>query len=354
MDLQEDRLIVQMKIFITFDYELFLGREPGSVENCLLRPTQLLVSSAEKFGSDIKFVFFVDTLYLLKLRELSKKTRRLEYDLERITDQLKSLIEKGHDIQLHLHPQWFYSEYDFVLEKWQLDFKHYKLEDCPLSDVETMVHDSVTLLESIAGYKPSAFRAGGYSFPKKPEFLDVFKRYGISEDSSVYMGKIAAGRYQRFDYSAVKEYRSYRFSQSITQEDSGGFFREFPISVIQINPLSYYSFLITERRKHGDKLKLWGDGLAVGTTLPRWKRNVDRLLKLFRPVHMPASVDGINVLWLNEIYEEASRKQSDVMVMIGHPKYLTDYALNGLEQFLPQVQKDCVTFRRNSINNALK
>ena len=335
-----------MRVYITLDYELFLGKETGSVDECLIRPTNRLESYLSNLSENAKIVFFVDALFLLRLRELTSVSRKLKDEFERIVSQLQSLSIKGHDIQLHLHPQWFYSEYDFVDEKWILDFEHYRLEDCPQDDVDKMVRTGVELLESITGIRPTAYRAGGYSFPQAPEYIAVLKKYGISEDSSVFMGKKASGKYQQYDYSMIKNYQPYSFSQSVICADSDGSFTEYPISVIRVNPFCYFFVLLTEKFKCGVGLRIMGDGKGIGTTLPRWKRAFTHLLKLFKPVYMPASLDGINSYWLETVYRRVVKKRSEVMVLMGHPKLLTEYSLHRLGEFLMKSQCTCATFRR--------
>ena len=334
------------RTYITFDYELFLGKETGTVENSLLRPTERYVALADSCQKkQVKFVFFVDTLYLLKLKEFSRTSPQLLTDYQSITKQLKDLVSKGHDAQLHLHPQWFYASYNDDNAKWDLDFEHYKLSDCPLPDVEKMLKESLEELEQITGYRPTAFRAGGYCFPTDPEYVELFRKYGVVEDSSVRMGVKAVGKYQSYDYSTVTGFYSYRFSGSITQKDDSGVFTEYPISVIKVNPVRYFAQTIRARRKHAAQLRVMGDGKGVGTTLPRSQRWLQTIKRFFNPVYMSASVDSTNAMWLNEVYEQAMKAKSDTMVIIGHPKNCTDFGLKGLEEFVRNRTCNYATFR---------
>ena len=50
--------IILMNIYITLDYELFLGPKTGSVDKCLIEPTYNLCKVVSKHGS--KMVFFID------------------------------------------------------------------------------------------------------------------------------------------------------------------------------------------------------------------------------------------------------------------------------------------------------
>ena len=109
-----------MDLFITLDYELFMGKKTGSVESCLLSPMNSFISMLDRYG--IKATIFVDAAYLLRLSELKDKHDKLKSDFELISDHLKCLEQDGHDIQLHFHPQWIYSDYDS--KQWIMDFEH--------------------------------------------------------------------------------------------------------------------------------------------------------------------------------------------------------------------------------------
>ena len=55
-----------MNIFLTYDYELFFGESTGSVDKCMIEPTNQLLKIAKEFN--IKMTFFVDVGYLIKLK----------------------------------------------------------------------------------------------------------------------------------------------------------------------------------------------------------------------------------------------------------------------------------------------
>src|SRR4051812_9645404 len=106
-----------MNIFITFDYEIYFGENPGTVDKCIIYPTSELIRIAEKHN--VRFCFFVDCGFILKLNEYRKKFPELESDYKAITAQVKYLADTGHDIQLHIHPHWEDSFFDG--SKWVMD-----------------------------------------------------------------------------------------------------------------------------------------------------------------------------------------------------------------------------------------
>ena len=70
-------------ILFTFDYELFLGANSGTVEKCLLEPTNLLINLFDKFSIK-NAIFFVDTSYLIRLEQ--EQGDLCKRDLELIKD----------------------------------------------------------------------------------------------------------------------------------------------------------------------------------------------------------------------------------------------------------------------------
>ena len=86
-----------MNIFITLDYELFLGIETGTPENCLVRPMEELCKVADKHS--FKYVIFVDAAYLLRMKQLKDNHPQLEKDYQLVSNHVRILAGQGHDIQ---------------------------------------------------------------------------------------------------------------------------------------------------------------------------------------------------------------------------------------------------------------
>ena len=93
-----------MNIFLTYDYELFFGEPTGTVEKCIIEPTNLLRAIAQRTG--IKMVFFIDVGYLKKLIAFKDQFPNVKAEHDAIIDQVKKLVAEGHDCQLHIHPHW--------------------------------------------------------------------------------------------------------------------------------------------------------------------------------------------------------------------------------------------------------
>ena len=115
-----------MNLFITLDYELFMG-VPGTSLKSLVEPMSKLTKVADKYG--VKFVVFVDAAYLYRLHQLKSTCSDLLSEYELVSTNVRELEDDGHDIELHFHPQWLYSDYDNINHKWIMDYEHYKMSD---------------------------------------------------------------------------------------------------------------------------------------------------------------------------------------------------------------------------------
>ena len=147
-----------MRTLLTLDYELFNGLNSGTVQNCLITPTEELLKVLDKHG--FKATFFVDTVFLNRLTSLKSDIPALQNDWNLIERQLKRLSNRGHQLQLHLHPQWFNAKYENG--KWESVLTDYKLSDMREEEVELMFIEGCRLIQQVCGGSPIAFRAGAY------------------------------------------------------------------------------------------------------------------------------------------------------------------------------------------------
>ena len=171
-----------MNIYITLDYEIYFGESHGSVQKCIIYPTSELIRIAEKH--DVRFSFFVDCGFILKLDEFRKKYPQLEKDYQAITEQIIYLSKTGHDIQLHIHPHWEDSFYNG--ERWIMNVSRYKLTDFNEPDIADIVYRYKKVLSDLIGKKIFAFRAGGWCFQPFNKIKAAFRTNEITLESSVF------------------------------------------------------------------------------------------------------------------------------------------------------------------------
>ncbi|MGZ5305016.1 MAG: hypothetical protein ACXWDO_12935 [Bacteroidia bacterium] len=311
-----------MNIYITLDYEIYFGENHGTVENCIVYPTSELIRIAEKHN--VRFCFFVDSGFIIKLDEFRKKYPQLEKDYTAITEQVKYLAETGHDIQLHIHPHWEDSYYNG--ERWVIDVKRYKLSDFNESDIADIVYRYKQVLTELTGKTIFAYRAGGWCMQPFTKLKKAFQQNSITLDSSVFRNGFYVSENYDYDFRNAPDKDIYKFDSNPVEEASNGYFTELPISPIKNSPLFFWKLFLLGR-KNPYLHKPLGDGRAMPA--PGYRK---KLLTKF--TNNPVSVDGYNAHLLEKALKRLKQKGFDHMVVIGHPKALSRYSIQKIEAFV--------------------
>ncbi len=312
-----------MDIFITLDYEIYFGAKHGTVEKCIIYPTDELTRVADKH--QIKLVQFVDIGFILKLDEYRKKFAELDKDYKAIINQLQKLNATGHDIQLHIHPHWEDSFYDG--KKWIINVDRYKLADFSEVEINEIVVRYKNALEQITGKKSFAYRAGGWCLQPFDKLKNPLYQNGIRVDSSVFANGCFESKQYHYDFKNAPLKSSWKFSDDPIEEAKEGMFTEIAISSIYNSPLFYWRlFLLGRLNPHLHKPL--GDGVPIPAP-------GQRLKLLTRYTHNTVSIDGYNASILNRALRQRIRLNlGNEMVIIGHPKSLTRYGLEALDKFI--------------------
>ncbi len=325
-----------MNIYLTFDYELYFGKNTGTAECCITGPTQMLYDMTAKYG--VKMVHFVDAGYLLKLKEFKNKYAKVDAEYHLISNQLESLYRNGHDIQLHIHPHWEDSFHDG--EKWVINAHRYKLNDFSLLEVNDIVSRYKTELENYTGSgNIYAFRAGGWCMQPFSHLKDALFANGIKVESSVFANGCFQSEQYNYNFQGAPLKCKWKFDDDPLKENLEGKFTELPITSIFNSPLFYWRLFLLGRLNPYHHKPL-GDGVPI--TAPG-----QRFTMLSRWTHNTVSVDGYNASLLNRALRQQLRKKADNMVIIGHPKALSRFGLDTLEKFIKKHKEthNFTTFR---------
>src|SRR5690242_8295135 len=106
-------------VVVSVDYEIF-GNGEGDVRQHTVDPTERMARLCEKYGAPLT-VFFEVEEYLAFEKFRDALVKQLGYDpAALIRAQIIDLAKRGHDIQLHLHPQWHRADYKngkWILER---------------------------------------------------------------------------------------------------------------------------------------------------------------------------------------------------------------------------------------------
>ena len=308
-----------MKIYLTFDYELFFGEISGSVEKCMIEPTNRLFEIAK--NKNVSYTFFVDVGYLIS----AEKHTELAIELAQVKTQIKQMIQFGHSVQLHIHPHWEKAIYENG--KWEMNVDGaYKLADFSKEDAENIVRKYKTYLDDLIGEKTETFRAGGWCIQPFSQLKKIFSELGLKNDTSVFRGAFLNTKHYKIDFRNVPFKSKYSFSGDVTIEDEVGYFTEYPISSYRYNP-SFFWWLYGLGRIFPKQHKMIGDGFAVGSGRGKWS-----VLTSFTTFHV--SSDGYYAKKLEASLRKSTNLNHEEMVVIGHPKAVTLYSMRKMEEFI--------------------
>lgn len=327
-----------MQLLFTLDYELFMGPRTGSVDNCLIRPLDLYLAATD---NKLPFTLFVDAAYLHALKRLKGRHACLDDDYTKIARHLRQLHQKGHDIQLHIHPQWFYSSFNGT--EWQLDTAHYKLADMEQSDRLKLVKEAKDLLDGIIGKHTTAFRAGGFSAQPTEMLATLFDACTLRADSSVCPGLRYDSPFQQYDFSSAQRQTAYRFEDNICQEQANGRFIECPISMHQAGASFHWRLAIVrllDKFTKGTLHNTYGDGQSI----PATRSSI--MSRLLGTSSVMATIDGYKISFLKDAIDRHAQGGYGTMCILGHPKLATPYSVNKLHKvytYARQMGHTCIT-----------
>ena len=328
---------------LTLDYELFFGKNSGSLNSCILNPTNKIIEILDKH--DIKASFFVDAGYIERLEQEQKKFPTLEKEYHQLCQQISTLYKSGHDVQLHIHPHWkdsFYTD-----SGWKMDVSRYRLHDFSKEDAAAIISDFKNVLENIIEDKVFTYRAGGWCIQPFSYIAEALYSQGVFVDSTVFRNGIYHSDTHAFDFTSAENKTSWQFNENPSHEEIGGKFYEFPISSIKVSPLFFWR-LAGAKKFGGEKHFPLGDGGAVKSS----SKDLFKMLSQYSTTVV--SMDGYKSSLMEKALQHYQRHYSrdDYFVMIGHPKAATPYSLGKLEEFLENhsAENDFTTYRQEMKN----
>lgn len=197
------------EIFLTLDYELF-GNGKGDVFKHIIEPTDKILSIAKRYNALLTIFFEVVEYWRLKQEWESGNT--MGYDknpTEAMEEQIREAIRQGHDVQLHIHPQWV--DAHWTENGWEVDndshrLSHYEKEG-ELS-LENLLRKGKETLESLItpikpDYRCIALRAGGYNSQPSERIVTAMRNVGLMIDTSIYPGGHMTSNIEEYDYRKV-------------------------------------------------------------------------------------------------------------------------------------------------------
>jgi hypothetical protein len=311
-----------MNILLTFDYELYFGDFTGSQQKCIISPVNELIRIAEKH--DVRFSFFIDCGYIVKMEQYMHQHTHLKDDYQKLTEQLKYLSAKGHDVQLHIHPHWEDTVYDG--KKWIMDTSRYRLQQFTIAEVEKIFSVYSQALIKITDQPLHTYRAGGWCIQPFERLAGALKKTGIRADSSVFKEGYADSFHYYYDFRNCPPEETWLFEEDPARKNNEGTFLEIPISSMRVSPLFYWKLYLLGRINPGYHKPI-GDGRPILSK--GYKKRI-----LSRYTRQVISTDGYNAKLLQKQTLDHQKRKASLMVILGHPKALSPFSIDALDKYL--------------------
>lgn len=186
------------------DWELS-GNGAGDVRELQFRPMRELVSIYNKHG--IRGSFNAEVMQQLAFRKLETSYPELKMLADEWDEVVRETYGQGHDIQLHIHPQW--TEAEYKNGEWHLTADWSILNYTPDEAYRMMFAGKEYLEELLCPVDPAyrcvSFRSGSWCIAPSPHMLGLLVKLGIVFDMSIVGGVRYETKNINLDYSNCDE-----------------------------------------------------------------------------------------------------------------------------------------------------
>lgn len=336
-----------LNICLTFDYEIFFGKNYDSEEEILFRPTEKLRKVLE--SEHISATFFADVCSVLQSRKLG----RAGY-VKAFEKQIRELYQSGQGIELHIHPNWMYSS--FADGEWCFDKESYRLhsfgfeESKPGNGVE-LIRDCIECLSNMvsavdSSYRCLAYRAGGFSIQPHRELVKALYQNGIRVDSSIAPHLVSTSSTNSYDYrheaSSVNWWLSSEHEWWINAPEEKESLYEIPVATENKNPLSFLAVRLLNERKI--RLHL---GPKKGTYINEGEQSRKKIraywdyISGYNAISMDAYCADYIYRQLKRYYEKhRCADQGGTIALIGHPKLAEERYVENMRRLIRLLKED--------------
>lgn len=189
-----------IRVIPTLDYEIH-GNGQGCPAKLMVIPTRKILDLFDRY--EAKLTIMADVAEILRFRAYYLTHGRDRFHYQAIENQLKEAVQRGHDVQLHLHSSYFNAVYR--KGHWQQDWSEYDFARLDYERMRWMIQTGKNYLETLLkpvdeGYQCIAFRAVNWSMQPSASAIAALLDNGIRMDSSVY--KFGKRNYPvTYDYS---------------------------------------------------------------------------------------------------------------------------------------------------------
>ncbi len=186
------------------DWELS-GNGSGDISRLQFEPMRRLVGIYNRLG--IRGSFNAEVMQQITFRQHQDQHKELKALADEWDDVVRETFRQGHDIQLHIHPQWQNTEYKDG--RWKLT-ADWSILNHPREAARSMLRSGKEYLENLLkdidpNYRCVSFRSGAWCIAPSPHMLDLLVELGIVFDMSIVAGVKYDTRNIKLDYTGCEE-----------------------------------------------------------------------------------------------------------------------------------------------------
>ena len=323
------------KLILTVDYEIW-GNGTGSFSELVYEPTQKMLKVCDSYNA--KLTIFAEMGHYWAMKRY-KDFFKNEINLFEM--QLKNAVDRGHDVQMHLHPQWIDATYKKGI--WNLNFNKWACSELSYNEISELLKKGKNDLEDLIKqvkkeYKCIAFRAGGWCALPSKNLVRALIKNGFLIDSSVAKGRVLKSDVCNIDYTnANSAYIPWKINpDNINSSNFDGKLIEFPIfSTRRFFPLRFFDKNILNLTKKIKNIKRDNNN---GPVFHNQKKDLlSLILRKFRGDYYQNDFCTItsNILLRNLLRLKIHTKKCIPIVLISHSKNFIDY--DNFDHFISSV-----------------
>ena len=189
---------------LTHDWEL-RGDGSGDIEQIQFAPLRQLLEIYAQVGA--RTTILPDVMQQLAFRRCENKHPELKTAAASWDEHARAAFLQGHDVQLHLHPQWRSAEY--ANGRWHLD-GDWSILNYERDAAYAMLAEGKQYLENLLqpldpSYRCLAFRAGALAAAPSAHLFKSLADLGIQLDVSIAGGLFVSNHNLQLDYRNCEE-----------------------------------------------------------------------------------------------------------------------------------------------------
>jgi hypothetical protein len=195
---------MQIHLALTDDWEL-RGNGSGDIEQIQFRAMRELIGVYESHG--VKGTFNAEVMQQLTFRRLQDAHPQLKPLADAWDEHVRMAFTRGHDVQVHIHPQWSKVAFDngrWILSgDWSLLNYEPEASFAMLSASKAYLEDLLRPLDP--NYHCLSFRSGSSAIAPSPFVLGQLAELGLVFDMSIIQGMRVNTRNLQLDYTNCEE-----------------------------------------------------------------------------------------------------------------------------------------------------